>query len=135
VTAPRDIVDLLECVLSIYFSGVRHNLRAAFILCDETVEVTLRAKIKEEIRNPGQLSFYDLLSHTETSMNPRSHFLGKRLFVTHQTRNDMQHNSPAAAVDVQHCADATADAVECIEHCFPGAMNAFPDRLKSLYAW
>lgn len=43
MTAPRDIVDSLECVLSIYFSGVRHNLRSAFILCDETVEVALRS--------------------------------------------------------------------------------------------
>jgi hypothetical protein len=30
--APRDIIDSLECVISVYFSDVRHKHRAAFIL-------------------------------------------------------------------------------------------------------
>lgn len=62
MTAPRDIVDSIECVLSVYFSGVRHNLRAAFILRDETVEVTLRAKIKQRVHNLGQMNFPVTLS-------------------------------------------------------------------------
>ncbi len=33
-------------------------------------------------------------------------------------------------VDGQHCADAIIDAVEVIEHCFPGAKAALPDKLK-----
>ena len=130
MAAPRDIVDSLECVLSVYFSGVRHNHRAAFILCDELVEVTPRAKIKEKVFNPGQLNFHQLLRHAETLLDPHSQPLGKRLQATHKTRNDMQHNNAAAAVDVQHCADAICDAVECIEHCFSGARKDLPDRLK-----
>lgn len=46
------------------------------------------------------------------------------------TRNDMQHNNPAATVDGQHCADAIIDAVEVIEHCFPGAKASLPEKLK-----
>jgi hypothetical protein len=124
-------VDSFECVLSIYFSGVRHNLRAAFILCDELVEVTLLAKIREQVRNPGYLKFYDLLTHPVTSLNPKSQPLGNRLHASHNTRNNMQHNNAAAAVDVQHCADAICDAVECIEHCFPGSKTDLPDGLKT----
>ncbi len=43
MTAPRDIVDALECVASIYFSDVRQKTRAAFILADEMVEVCCKA--------------------------------------------------------------------------------------------
>lgn len=33
----------------------------------------------------------------------------------------MQHSSAAATVDDQHCADAILDAVQVIDHCWPGA--------------
>jgi len=130
MAAPRDIVDALECVLSVYFSGVRHNLRAAFILCDEIVEVTLRAKIKAGVPTLGKMSFPQLCDHAETALKYKTHPLGKRLYATHNTRNNMQHSNAAATVDAQHCADAILDAVECIEHCFPGAKAAFDDKIK-----
>jgi hypothetical protein len=44
MAAPRDIVDALERVLSVYFAGVRRNLRAALIPCDATVEAATRTK-------------------------------------------------------------------------------------------
>lgn len=127
----RDIVDSFECVLSIYFSGVRHNLRAAFILCDELLEVTLLAKIRETVCSSERLNFHKLLTHSETSLDPKSQPLGKRLQASHNTPNNMHHNNAAAAVDVQHCADAICDAVECIEHCFPGSKNNLPDGLQT----
>jgi hypothetical protein len=43
MAAPRDITDALEGVVSIYFSDVRHKLRAAFILRDELVEMSCKA--------------------------------------------------------------------------------------------
>jgi hypothetical protein len=43
MTAPLDIVDALESVASIYFSDVRHKVRAAFILTDELVEMCCKA--------------------------------------------------------------------------------------------
>jgi hypothetical protein len=42
----------------------------------------------------------------------------------------MQHVNAAFTVDEQHCADAILDAVEAIEHCFPGAFPALGEPLK-----
>ncbi len=52
------------------------------------------------------------------------------MYDSHKTRNDMQHNNPAATVDSQHCADAIIDAVDVMEHCFPGSKIVLPDKLK-----
>jgi hypothetical protein len=52
------------------------------------------------------------------------------VFDCHKNRNDMQHNNPAATVDAQYCADAIVGAIEVIEHCFPGAKTALPEKLK-----
>lgn len=130
MAAPRDIVDSLESVVSVYFSGVRHNLRAAFILCDETVEVALRAKIKQTVHNLGRMMFHQLLAHAQVNLPGGAGTLNARLQTTRNTRNDMQHNNPAATVDTQHCADAILDAVACIDHCFPGASAAFEHRMR-----
>jgi hypothetical protein len=130
MAAPRCIVDALESVLSLYFSNCRHKERAAFILCDELVEVTCREKIKIGTPTLGQLKFHQLLDHADVALNHDNHPLGKVVYACHRTRNDMQHNNPAATVDAQHCADGIVDAVEVIEHCFPGAKAALPDKLK-----
>jgi hypothetical protein len=42
----------------------------------------------------------------------------------------MQHVNAAFTVDEQHCADAILDAVDAIEHCFPGTTAAYSDALK-----
>ena len=42
----------------------------------------------------------------------------------------MQHVNAAFTVDDQHCADAILDALQAIEHCFPGASAGFPEHLK-----
>jgi hypothetical protein len=47
---PREIVDALESVLGIYFSGIRHPDRAAFILCDELVEMACKLRARENNR-------------------------------------------------------------------------------------
>jgi hypothetical protein len=130
MAAPRHIVDALECVLQIYFSNARHKERAAFLLCDELVEVTCREKIKINTPTLGNMKFHQLLEHPDVALDNRVHPLGQLVYACHRTRNDMQHNNPAATVDAQHCADAIVDAVEVIEHCFPGAKTALPDKLK-----
>src|SRR5215831_18224883 len=106
MAAPRHIVDSLESVLSIYFSNCRHKERAAFILCDELVEVTCREKVKQSVRNLGRIDFKALMSHGSVALKVDTPGLGKSVFDCHKTRNDMQHNNPAATVDGQHCADA-----------------------------
>lgn len=119
--AGRDIVDALECVLSIYFSNVRHHNRAAFLLCDELVEVTCKARVKKDHQNLGRIGFYQLLEHPSVGLSPAQPGLGESLFRNHETRNHMQHAVAAATVDDQHCADAIMDAAAAIEHCFPGS--------------
>src|SRR4051812_39270714 len=130
MSAPRHIVDALESVLSVYFSNCRHKERAAFILCDELIEVTCRERVRLRHSNIGRMSFHQLLTHQEIGLNVVTPGLGRSVYDCHKTRNDMQHNNPAATVDGQHCADALVDAIEVIEHCFPGAKTALPDKLK-----
>lgn len=130
MSAPRHIVDSLESVLSLYFSNCRLKERAAFILCDELVEVACREKIKQTVPTLGKMGFHGLLTHTAIMLDVATPGLGKSVFDCHKTRNDMQHNNPAATVDGQYCADAILDAVEVVEHCFHGTKAALPDRLK-----
>lgn len=130
MAAPRHIVDALESVLSVYFSNCRHKERAAFLLCDELVEVTCREKVKLRHRDLGRIDFHGLLTHQEVGFDVRVPGLGRSINDSHNTRNDMQHNNPAATVDGQHCADAIIDAVEVMEHCFQGAKAALPEKLK-----
>jgi hypothetical protein len=130
MSAPRHIVDALESVLSLLFSNCRHKERAAFILCDEMVEVVCREKIKQTIPTFGRMGFHGLMTHAAVGFDVVNPGLGKSVFDCHQNRNDMQHNNPAATVDAQYCADAIIDAVEVIEHCFPGTKLALPEKLK-----
>lgn len=130
MSAPRHIVDSLESVLSIYFSNCRHKERAAFILCDELVEVACRERVKQTVRTLGHMNFHGLITHASVGFNVTVPGLGKSVFDCHKTRNDMQHNNPAATVDGQHCADAIVDALDLIEHCFPGTKVGLPEKLK-----
>ena len=69
MSAPRHIVDALESVLSIYFSNCRHKERAAFILCDELVEITCREKVKQAVPRLGRMGFRGLLTHAAVGFN------------------------------------------------------------------
>jgi len=128
--APRDIIDALESVASIYFSDVRHKIRAAFILTDEFVEMCCKALAVAANPNLGRIDYRNLLAHPAVNLDSRTAPLGIRLFRNHQTRNSMQHGNAAFTVDDQHCADAILDAVDALEHCFPGSLLALPDPLK-----
>lgn len=132
MSAPRHLNDALECVVSLFFSNVRHNYRAAFILCDELVEVTCREKIKSTLRGRplGHMTFHSHVTHQQVGFDVNTPGLGKSIMDCHNIRNDMQHNNAAATVDEDHCADAILDAVHVMDHCFPGSSAAFPERLK-----
>jgi hypothetical protein len=132
MAAPRHIVDSLECVASIFFSNVRHNLRAAFILCDELVESACKVRGKQVDKKsfPKFINFFDLLQHKAVLLDPKVPGLGESVWQSHETRNNMQHENPAATVDAQHCADAILDASRVIEHCFPGSLANLPDSLR-----
>lgn len=137
MAAPREITDALESVISIYFSDVRHKLRAAFILTDELVEMTCKVRAKQVQPNLAHINFVPLLRHAAVALNPVTYAqnlvaipLGATLHSNHLTRNQLQHVNPALSVDDQHCADAILDAVETIEHCFPGSQAAFQFALR-----
>lgn len=63
-------------------------------------------------------------------LNAKSTLLGAALLRNHDTRNKMQHVNAAFTVDDQHCADAIGDAVNAIEHCFPGSAADYPEALN-----
>lgn len=120
---PREIEDSLESVIGIYFSDVRHRARAAFILCDELVEMTCKVRARELNHTFNMnVSFHSAWSNPNIGIDPSG--LGSRIQASRNTRNTLQHASAAATVDDQHCADAIMDAVEVIEHCWPGSATA-----------
>jgi hypothetical protein len=130
MAAPRDIVDALESVVSIYFSDVRHKIRAAFILTDELVEMTCKSLAVAATPTLGHIQFHNLLAHHAVRLPAQTVPLGECLLRNHRTRNQMQHGNAAFTVDDQHCADAILDAVEAVEHCFPGTAPVLPEGLK-----
>ena len=130
MAAPRDILDALESVVSLYFSDVRQKLRAAFILTDELVEMTCKAPAIAANPTLGHIKFHDLLKHPAVKLDAKTTAHGATLLRNHDTRNKMQHVNAAFTVDDQHCADAILDAVQTIDHCFPGSSPAFPEVLK-----
>jgi hypothetical protein len=128
--APRDIIDALESVTSIYFSDVRHKIRAAFILTDELVEMCCKSLAIAANPNLGHIQFHNLLAHPAVGLPAQTVPLGDRLLRNHRTRNQMQHGNAAFTVDDQYCADAVLDAIAAMEHCFPGTAPILPEVLK-----
>jgi hypothetical protein len=117
LTAPRALIDLLESVVGIYLSGIRHRERAAFILCDEFVEMACKLKAKEyNYRFDMRCSFHQAWNAEGVGLDAN---LGRCIQQSRDTRNNMQHNNAAAAVDDQHCADAIMDAVAVLIRCWP----------------
>lgn len=124
---PRELHDALESVLSVFFSDVRHRERAAFLLCDELVEMTCKVKHKEHCRDtnaqyPKRLDFPDALNAAGVTL-PNG-VLKTALLDSHRHRNLMQHESAAATVDDRYCADAIVDALALMEHCWPGSTSS-----------
>ena len=118
--APREIVDALESVLGIYFSDVRHRERAAFILCDELVEMSCKLRAREHNHTFNMRCTFNVAWNAPGVALPPA-TLGASIQASRNTRNNMQHSSAAATVDDQHCADAILDAVQVIDHCWPNA--------------
>src|SRR2546423_14696736 len=116
--APIAITDALESVLDIYFSGVRHRERAAFILCDNLVEMACKTKAQQHDHNFGmRCGFHAAWNAQGVQLDPRN--LGRRVHDSHETRNNLQHGNAAATVDVGFCATAIMDSFEVIRTLWP----------------
>lgn len=129
MSAPPAIIDALSSVIEIYFSGVRHRERAAFILCDNLVEMTCKTRAREYNRKFDiTCSFYDAWKAPGVALPQRT--LGRRVQGYRDVRNNMQHASPAATVDGTYCATAILTAVEVIERCWPNTSKRLPPWMK-----
>lgn len=115
---PPEIIDSIESVVQIFFSAVAHRDRAAFILCDNLVEMACKTKsIQLNHRYNTQVGFFDAVdAHNAVLPQP----LRDRLQGYRTTRNNLQHVGAALTVDSQHCADAISDAVDTINMLWPG---------------
>lgn len=127
MNSPPDIIEALDSILEIYFSGVTHRERAAFILCDNLVEMACKTKAKQNDENfsmRGNLA--DASSAVTLPDTIKTRVLGYR-----RTRNNMQHATAAATVTLTHCATAIFDVAKVIDHCWPNTSSTqFPDRIK-----
>lgn len=121
MAAPVAIADALESVLDIFFSGVRHRERAAFILCDNLVEMACKTKAKQHNHSFNlRCDFHQIIVAPGVSLDPVN--LGRRVQDHHDARNNMQHANAAATVDSSYCVTAIADAAEVIETLWPGTI-------------
>src|SRR5215213_416195 len=97
--APREIVDAMESVLGVYVSAIRHRERAAFILCDELVEMACKLRAREHnYRFDMHCGFAAAIAAPGVNLPGP---LLPSLQATRNTRNVMQHQSGAATVDLQ----------------------------------
>ncbi len=114
---PPDILDALESIVSIFCSAVRHRERAAFILCDNLVEIACKAKAKQHNhRFDMAIGFHASVTAPGVTLDAA---LIPRLTGYRDTRNNMQHVGAALTVDAQHCADAIMDAVLVLNSLWP----------------
>lgn len=117
---PVAILDSLESILEIFFSGVRGRERAAFILCDNLVEMACKSKAKQhDHRFDMSCNFHQAWNAPGVALDPNG--LGRRVHDHRETRNNMQHASAAASVDVGYCASAIGDVAEVINTLWPVA--------------
>ena len=130
MVAPRDIVDALDRSFNIFFRCPPSRPRDYFILADELVEMTCKAKARQTPPPLGHIAFVPLLQHATVGLSPPRALLGQHLLLIIRTRNQLQHVNAALSVDDQHCADAVLDALNTIEHCFPNSTVALPDVLR-----
>lgn len=117
MAAPREVIDGLESVLGIFLSNIRHRERAAFILCDNLVEMACKTKAKQRNHLFNTIcGFHTACNALGVNLAPTG--LGRRVQDRRNTRNNMQHADAAITVDPQHCADAILDFVRVIDKCW-----------------
>jgi len=115
--APGEIKAALESILAIFLSDIRHRERAAFILCDNLVEMACKTKARQRNHTfDTACNFHEAWTATGVELPPNG--LGRRVQDRRNTRNNMQHADAAATVETQHCADAIVDTVRVIDKCW-----------------
>lgn len=129
--APTEIIDAFESILDIFLSDIRHRERAAFILCDNLVEMACKTKHTQHCRRNrtapnARCNFHQALQlpGCRLSQNLRDELQRRR-----DTRNLMQHQNVAIVVDLHASADAILDLPEVLNKLW--GRNA----MDNLRAW
>jgi len=103
--APTEIIDFLESILIIFLYDIRQKERSVFILVDNLVELSCKARIRERgKRITDQKDLKDILKLANVGGE-----LKKRLSNRRKERNTMQHDLVAVTVSHEHCADSILD--------------------------
>jgi hypothetical protein len=122
VPAPTQIVDGLESVIDIFLSGVRHRERAAFILCDNLVELACKTKARQEDYTfDTSCNFHDAWNAPGVELPERT--LGRRIQDFRDVRNRLQHENAAITVDSHYCATAIVTAAQVIDQLWPNTLE------------
>ena len=113
-----------------FLSDIRHRERAAFILCDNLVEMTCKTKARQHNHTFNtSCGFHDAWNAPGASLAPDD--IGRRVQDRRYTHNNIQHENAAITVDAQHCADAILDVVKVIDMCWSQtSMHQFSDRVN-----
>jgi hypothetical protein len=115
--APEEISAMLESILGIFLSDIRHRERAAFILCDDLIEMSCKTKARQrDYTFDTACNFYNAWNAPGVRLAPNG--LGRRVQDRRNTRNNMQHADAAITVETPHCAEAILDAVNVIDKCW-----------------
>ena len=87
---PSEIIDSLESITEIFLSGIRHRERAAFILCDNLIEMACKTKAKQRNHRFNlSCGFHDAWNAPGVNLPPTG--IGGRVQSRRDTRNLMQH--------------------------------------------
>jgi len=124
---PPDIRDALESVIDVFFSGSRHRERAAFILCDNLVEVACKRRALDHNHQFTGRGFHAITTAPGVNLGQ---LLQRRVAGYRNTRNNLQHVAAALTVDEKHCADAILDSVRVLDRLWTGTSGRFAQPMR-----
>ena len=103
--APVEILDFLESILSIFFYDIKHKERSVFILVDNLVELSCKARLRERNKQFNHnMELKDILKIAGIGSDLKKRLIGKR-----KERNTIQHDLVSVTVSVEHCTDSILD--------------------------
>ncbi len=109
--APMELLDSFESILSIFFYDIRQKERSVFILVDNLVEVSCKARLRERNKHFNRnIGLEEILKISSIGGE-----LKKRLLRRRKERNSMQHDLVAITVSSEHCADSVLDLCELVK--------------------
>jgi hypothetical protein len=111
MNAPMEIIDFLESIVGIFFYDINQKERSVFILVDNLVEGSCKARLRErEKQFARNLELKEILSLAGVGGELKRRLLGRR-----KDRNSMQHDLVAITVTREHCADSIIDLCKLIK--------------------